>query len=557
MPVSVPPFGSSPTAISAGGAHTCALLSGGAVNCWGKNDEGQLGDGTTTNSTSPVLVSGITTATAISAGGSHTCALLSSGKVQCWGENSSGQLGNNNATTTPQTTPVTVVVDDGAGTTTDLSGVSSLSAGGTHTCAMLSTIGQLKCWGENKFGQVGNGERPISKKPIAVPGITDAVAVGAGQRSTCVLQSGTVLCLGDNEFGQLGNGTNLATSTPSSVGGISGATGLTVGRLHACAIVTIAGDLKCWGANGQGQLGDNSGANSTTTSVSVKLADGSGPLLNAKSVSAGQNHTCAVLDNRSVLCWGEGLLGQLGNGDGSDKSLPFVVDGLSSDIVSSGRSHTCSLSSTIGSVGSVLCWGNNDSGQLGAETPDPKSLVPIGPLSTVNGVVLSAGGKHSCAIANLNGDFIVKCWGSNASGQITGVPSDNNPAPNTVFSAGNALIASSSAQSITAGPKHTCVVLPAGTVNCWGDNESGQLGNGTTNATSTPGFVKVSGPNSADLTDVIAIATSGSDEIEEGAHTCAIMSGGTMQCWGDGLFGQIGSAFKAIVEQPTTVEGLF
>jgi alpha-tubulin suppressor-like RCC1 family protein len=543
VPQSVPAFASAPTAISAGGAHTCAMLSNMNVMCWGKNDKGQLGNNTTTNSTSPVPVSNITTAIAISAGGSHTCALLTNGTVQCWGDNSSGQLGNLSTT------------DSLVATTTALTGGLAVSAGGSHTCALLANA-SLQCWGENKFGQVGNGERPISKKPIAVPGIAGASAVGAGQRSTCVNQlnqQNETFCLGDNEFGQIGNGTNLATSTPSFVGGTTGATGLTVGRFHACAIV--AGGLKCWGNNGHGQLGNGTNNNIATTSVAVKAATGPGELSGAKSVSAGQNHTCAVLTNQSVLCWGDESVGQLGNNSNeSDKMLPVSANGLSSDIVSSGETHTCSL---LSSTGGVSCWGNNESGQLGAESPSPKSLVPLAPVSGVDAVVLSAGGKHSCVILATTNS--VKCWGSNAFGQmgVTPISDSRNPLPNTVFnSAGNALIASSTAQSITAGPKHTCVILPDGKVNCWGDNEFGQLGNGTTNATSTPGFVKDS-LGTGDLTGVIAISASGSDEIEEGSHTCAIMSDRTMQCWGDGFFGQIGSAFKAVVEQPTTVNGLF
>jgi len=190
---------------------------------------------------------------------------------------------------------------------------------------------------------------------------------------------------------------------------------------------------------------------------------------------------------------------------------------------------------------------------LGQENPTDKSLVPLLSGLPEPAKAVSAVGKHTCAI--LKNDSKVKCWGANNDGQLSGVVSSTrNPNPSPVFNAaGSALLAS----SLTAGPRHTCVVLPDNTVNCWGDNSSGQLGNGTINATSTPEFVKVNGPGGDNLTGVIAISANGSDENDEASHTCALMSDGKVQCWGDGFFGQIGSNFKSVVSKPETVGGLF
>ncbi len=272
MPVSVSGIGNA-TQIAAGENQTCALLTGGGVNCWGWNNSGDLGDGTysgpeTCNtypcSTTPVAVSGISNATQVAAGGAHTCALLKGGSIECWGNNTAGELGT--GTTNSSDVPVSV---SGIGNATQV------AAGSAHTCALLKG-GNIECWGYNGKGQLGDGTTNSSDVPVSVSGISNATQIAAGAEHTCArLASGSIDCWGYNKSGQLGDGTvsgpdncgsEPCSTTPVAVSGISHATQIAAGTWDTCALLA-GGSADCWGYNGYGQLGD-----ATTTSSAVPVA---------------------------------------------------------------------------------------------------------------------------------------------------------------------------------------------------------------------------------------------------------------------------------------------
>jgi hypothetical protein len=299
------------TKIAAGVKHTCAIVAGGQVKCWGGNWDGQLGDGTTTNRSTPVTVSGINGATAITANTSHTCAVVGGGQVKCWGSNWAGQLGD--GTTTRRSTPVTV---------SGINGATALTAGWSHTCAVVGG-GQVKCWGWNVYGQLGDGTTTDRSAPVTVSGINGATAItaGGGMGHTCaVVAGGQVKCWGDNRASQLGDGTTTNRSTPVTVSGINGATALASGVYHTCAVVA-GGQAKCWGGNWAGQVGDGT---TTNRSAPVTVSGING----ATALTAGDDHTCVVVAAGQAKCWGSNEGGQLGDGTTTNRSTPVTVAGL-------------------------------------------------------------------------------------------------------------------------------------------------------------------------------------------------------------------------------------
>jgi alpha-tubulin suppressor-like RCC1 family protein len=530
-PVVVVGLAGAVAAVTAGHGHTCALTTDGAVQCWGANSSGQLGDGTNTGRLTPGPVMGLVGgATAVAAGWSHTCALNADGAVQCWGANSSGQLGDGTVLSRPMPSPVVGLE----------TGVATVAGGGSHSCALM-TYGAVKCWGRNVFGELGDGTTTSRPIPRDVAGLTrDVLWVAVGGTHACAVRiGGAVQCWGYNAAGQLGDGTRTARLTPVDVvGPPAGVVAVAAGELHTCG-VTSTGAVKCWGDNSAGQLGDGKTRSEPTPVSVVGLASG------VAAVAAGASHSCAVAIDGQVWCWGLNLSHQLGDGVGFPGTVtasvaPVAVQGLvdGAVAVAAGRDHTCALTTR----GALQCWGNNQFGQLGDGTRNESwgAVLAVGMPDGVTAV--ATGDQHTCAVTREN---TLLCWGDNTFGQLgsrTTTYYRAIPAPVLGLPGGVVAVAAGGGRVCDRfGSKvhctevaHTCAVTTAGAVWCWGDNSSGQLGDGTTEHRMAP--VAVLGLGSG----VTAVAASG-------MRTCALLRDGSVQCWGANFAGRLG---------PTPVPGL-
>ncbi|MBA4357687.1 MAG: hypothetical protein C0405_08190 [Desulfovibrio sp.] len=294
------------TQIAEGGdRHFCGLISGGAIRCWGLNDNGQLGDNSTTNRNVPTLVSSAAAYTQVATGYYHNCALSSVNQVYCWGLNTDGQLGN--GSTTPRLVPYAITTGS----------YNFVAAGGYHSCA-LDTTGKAWCWGYNTKGQLGNNSTVSSSSRVAVSGPLLFSKIYAGDQSTCALTSiGVAYCWGEGGSGQLGRGSTADSLEPVQVSGGLSFAQLAIYSSHVCGITT-AGALYCWGYNNVGQLGLGNTTNQTTPQQVT-------PLTRYSHVGAGAYHTCAVESAGGLWCWGENANSQLGNGGTTDSTVPVLT----------------------------------------------------------------------------------------------------------------------------------------------------------------------------------------------------------------------------------------
>ena len=340
------------------GIHACALTTTGGVQCWGGNGSGQLGDGSTTSSGSPVNVSGLgSRVVAIALGNFHSCALTAAGGVKCWGNNDFGQLGDGSITPSP--TPVDV-----SGLT---SGVVAIAGGEFYSCA-LTLGGGVKCWGDNIFGQLGNGTNNNASVAVDVIGLNSRVdAIFSGGDRTCAIiaATGGAKCWGNNVNGGIGDNSTTDRSVPTDVTNLTaGVAMLSVGNEHTCA-VTTAGAAFCWGDNSQGQLGEGT---TTGSLVPVPVSTlGSG----VRSITAGFAHTCAVTTSGGAKCWGDNSSGEIGDGTTDNRLEPVNVPGLANDVktIVAGNSTTYAMTTGAG----AKSWGFNGNGELGDGTTNSRS----------------------------------------------------------------------------------------------------------------------------------------------------------------------------------------
>ena len=404
-------------ALSLGEAHTCALQKNGVAKCWGNNSLGQFGNGVEAVNRgyqlTPSTVVELDTVQSVASGYLFSCALLDDSTAKCWGNNEFNQLGNDAATST-QRFPSLIETNSGA----PFASISQLALGYSHAC-VLSQVGTVHCWGDNEMGQLGNGSTVASASPKQINALSTGVrSIAAGHAHNCAINSGgSVLCWGYNAFGQLGTGTNANKTTPNSAISqeflpTNSVSSLALGRAHSCALLTDK-TVKCWGNNDYGQLGDAQ-AEASLTPVAVN------GIANVQQLVSGHAHLCALLLDGSVTCWGSNLLGE--SGVAIDASAPIVAPTQvelsgKATALASGYQHTCALLADK----TVRCWGNNAFGQLGdGQLNDSGTPVAVSGLSGVRSI--STGHSHTCASLD---DGTVKCWGSDLygqTGQVNGQP---------------------------------------------------------------------------------------------------------------------------------------
>jgi alpha-tubulin suppressor-like RCC1 family protein len=502
------PYGS----VVAGGTNSCADYDGG-VRCWGSNDYptyqllGNAAFGDVASATDVVsLEPGHNAGASILAQGrGHTCTIVNGG-LKCWGNNGYGQLGD--GTTTYRTEAVWTLP---AG-----SGVSAVSVGWNHTCAVQA--GVAKCWGYNSDGQLGNGTKANALSPTPVSGVTGYTDIAAGESHTCGVLSGGVYCWGKNGLGQLGTGDNMSQTSPVGLSALpanSGVVRLTAGSSFTCAVV--AGSAQCWGDNAYGQLGIGNAQPTKSPQAVVGLGSG------VSVISAGQSHTCAAV-NQGVQCWGRNQFGQLGIGNVTDQKVPVLVSGLSGAIigltdVAAGVEHSCARYEN-----QIYCWGRTNHGQLG-NGDDERRLKPVNTIAAGSQIsAIAVGGEHGCAGVGSQ----IQCWGNNDFGQLATGNKNESLFPTSSVGSVTGLIA------ITAGTAHTCAVGTGATTFCWGENNQGQLGTDYPN----------------DHTSFVA-PLSQSQWTGAGDNTsCSVHLGG-VRCWGANNYGQTGSgAVSGFVSAP-------
>ncbi|MGL6289892.1 MAG: fibronectin type III domain-containing protein, partial [Silanimonas sp.] len=488
--------------VSVGGSHACAALLDGTARCWGSNDAGQLGDGTTEDRPDPAVVAGLTDVRTISAGARHTCAVLASGRVKCWGDNGMNQLGGIDVA--GSRTPVDVPG-------LDAQMASTVESGASDSCAVFSS-GAVRCWGGLARTP---GSVQINARAAIIPGLESGVrGVALAPSHRCaVLANGGVRCWGFNAAGQLGDGTTIQRGVPVAVLGLGGpARMVAVGYSHSCAVVEGRG-VQCWGLNTSGQLGSGGfGSRSAPITVAGLGAD-------IAEVRADRDATCARSSSGAVSCWGRNEDGSIGDGDAEANPTPSDVVGLAGIVqqVSLGTRHACALSAE----GAVSCWGTDEYATLANDEPFGTRLVatPIPGLESGFGSI-AVGFGFACASRPSDG---VWCWGANARGELGDGTTQPRGSPAKLRGV------APDPRQVVAGDRHACALDRSGDVWCWGSNLFGELGRGTTSFDAGQALRVIGLP--AGTIERLSVSA---------ASTCAAYADGTQWCWGANFEGQLG-----------------
>jgi alpha-tubulin suppressor-like RCC1 family protein len=601
--------GSNAIAIACGDGHSMILLNTGKVLSFGDNDYGQLGDGTIVGKYVPTPVSNTggyddTNAIAISTGEVHSMILLNTGKVLSFGDNNYGQLGDGTSgSTNNSSTPTPVSTDSSNGNDYNGSNAIAISCGKNHSMILLNT-GKVLSFGDNQNAQLGNGTiGTTNNSDTPTPVSTDssngndyngsnAIAISTGLlHSMILLNSGKVLSFGRNNFGQLGNGTSGSTnnsSTPVAVSTIgtgndyngSNAIGIS-SRYNSSSILLNTGKVLSFGRNLFGQLGDGStvdkdepvavnsangydGSNVKTIYNSfsfnieggrynIEISDFTGyNRYNGKQVSCGNMHSLILLDNGNVFSFGSNRYGQLGIGNTTNSFLPVEVDSQTSDyngFNAIGISAAAFNSFILLTTGKVVGFGSNYWGQLGdGSTTQRNSPVDVESANGYiknNAIQISGGVFHSLILLNTGK---VLSFGFNSSGQLGDGSTTQRTLPVSVVSA-NGYVEDNVIQ-ISAGERHSLILLDTGNVLSFGSNQYGQLGNGTSgtiNNSNNP--VEVDSQNNGfyDGTNAIQV-------VANFDSSYILLNTGKVLSFGYNQFGELGDRTNTNKSTPTEID---
>lgn len=456
-------------------------------------------------------------------GHSHACALLGSQRVVCWGSNSRGQLGNGTRTSSER--PVVVNLGEDA---------TDVAAGALHSCALLKDSKTIRCWGANAWGEAGvalHEDQLVPAPEIRVPTSGDFTKVTAGIAHTCGLSSaGRVYCWGSNLANQLRAGATTQSDAPLLVPALpAGVEAVEAGGSTTCAVA--GGLVYCWGLDDHGQRGTSAPDTMAAPVRTELMAD----LTGVASISVGLSHACAVTGGGALYCWGSNASGEIGNRATSDQRSAYQVVTVGVTSVGAGAASTCAIEDT-----GTYCWGSNKDGQARSTPDDAPHTGPteLAGLVLPTRAVVAHEWRTVCAV----GTDGVTCWGNDAWGQAGRQTEPlQQPVPRDVDGL-------TGVTALAAGTDHACAVHSGNAASCWGVNEGGQLGDGTRRARSTPGAVAWTARPTA-VTEIAA----------GDFHSCAtgVAGGGALSawCWGSNLAGELGNGMTSPSLSPVTVLG--
>ena len=628
-PVSLSPLGPMTgkkiTSVVAGAGHSMAIDVDGKLYAWGKNYSYQLGDGTASNTSTPVAVNvpADKKFISIAAGGydaAHSAAVDVDGNVYAWGRNSNGQLGD--GTTTDQINPTLVKL---VGTPSAPVNIAAAASDGSVTVSWAKEVAtrddtvtayrvEYRKVGETNWhiidtsaaamsqtitglvneelyqvrvaalakDEPGDYSTTIFARPHATPTITaispdigsiagnesvtitgnnftvknravNQVSVG-DTFSSVVASDGTVHSHGDGNKGQLGNGTNTNSSIPVAVKTtgtpMAGKTIVQVanGASHSLALASD-GTVYTWGSNNDGQLGDGT-TNDSSIPVAVKTTGTPMAGKTIVQVASGGSFSLALASDGTLYSWGSNNKGQLGNNATANSSTPVAVATVGTSMagkkivqVAAGKNHVVALASD----GIAYVWGDNDSGQLGNSVTTSQVMAPVAvktfgtPISGKTIIQVTAGDKHTSILTS---DNMIYSWGSNTFGQLGDGTTNDSPAPVALKTSGTPMAGKTIVQ-IDAGAEHSLALTVDGTVYSWGSGASGQLGNNTTANSSTPVAVNTTGTPMAGKA-VVQIDAGGK-------HSAALAEDGTAYMWGQNTSGQLGNNTTSNSPAPVSV----